>query len=167
MPAKAPKVSKLGGPFLAAAVFCEGILEDKGGAVSALKIVDGCHIELSADAPSEFPSRNHPLPISQKALITFRTGGAPGNHIVKLVLENPEGNRFDGGSRDVTFASAPNGGANICTTAVFPAHETGLFWVDVYLDSKLATRMPFKVTIDRMKSNVATRPKKGVVKTKT
>ncbi len=39
---KQTKKKRVGGPYLAAAVFCQNILEDSQKSLSAINIVDGC-----------------------------------------------------------------------------------------------------------------------------
>src|SRR4051794_16650563 len=68
-PAKTPR-----GPFLAAAFFCDGILQDMGGVLSVSRIVDQLNISVHPDAPDDVPSKEKPLPVQQNLLVMFRTG---------------------------------------------------------------------------------------------
>lgn len=134
---------KLGGPFLAAAFFCEKVIEDEDGALSALRIVDACSIrEVAAgDVPFE-----RPVIVSILALVILRSGDAAGPHELAVVPELPDGTRMDTESREVFLPEAPNGGTTMQFNVTFPAKQSGIFWLDVFLDGKLSTRMPLMVT---------------------
>ena len=48
---------KAGGPYLAAAFFCESTIEDKkDGAISAIRIIDQMEVAIDPAAPPDFPS---------------------------------------------------------------------------------------------------------------
>src|SRR5271154_2761567 len=104
---------KIGGPFLAAAVICESIMEDSNKTLSAIKIVDGVQIWISPQAPPDVPSKTSPIQILQNALITFKTGDSPGKHTVKLVMQQPDGQRGDLFSQAIEFTKEPQGGCNV------------------------------------------------------
>lgn len=146
--------SKVGGPFLAAAFYCDGIIEGKDGSLSVMKIIDGCKIEIAENTPAEFPSPENPIHINPSALITFRTGDSPGPHVVGLVLEGPDGHRQSLPDQKFDLENTQHGGVNIRTHLGISTHTSGIFWLDVYLDGKLVTRMPFNLQIQRLKQQV-------------
>lgn len=144
------KNRKFGGPFLAAAVFCDSFLEDTSGKISAVGILDGCSFFISPDAPSDVPSKTHPALINQNILLIFRSGDAPGKHKLKFVVEQPDGKRTTALERDLNLSEPPHGGVNLKTVAQFGVYTSGIYWVDVYLDGKRVTRMPLNVTFQRL-----------------
>jgi hypothetical protein len=92
--AKAIKKNRrsFGGPYLAAALFCESIIEDKrDGALTAVRIIDTIKIVLGPEAPHDFPSDANRLPVTIHALLSFKSGSASGDHIIKVVSESPSG----------------------------------------------------------------------------
>ncbi len=152
--AKRKTVTKKIGPdhISQARAFFDNIIEDASDkTVTAARIVDGCRLTLPSETPDGIPSKEHPLPISQSALITFRGGDNPGKHIVKLILTAQNGVSKEPVEQTIEIPDLPNGGANIKAKIGFLAHGTGLFLLDVHLDGKLMTRMPFMVTIERGK----------------
>src|SRR5262245_61862138 len=84
---------KSGGPFLAAAVFCDNILEEMGGVVTAYRIVDSVHALIPATAPADLPSKKNQVEFRLNMLLVFRTGDSPGMHRLKIVMESPIGKR--------------------------------------------------------------------------
>jgi hypothetical protein len=146
--AKIPE-RKTGGPFLAAAVFCENILEDSDRTVSVIRIIDGVQIVLSPQAPADIPSPTHPFPVTLNILLIFRTGDSPGEHNLKLQTESPDGKRDVGLEQVVTLSPEPNGGLSLKTLAGLAVHCNGVHLIDVSLDGKLVTRMPLNVQITR------------------
>jgi hypothetical protein len=144
---KAPK--KHGGPFLAAAVFCEGILEDMQGMLSVQRIVDGMLVSIPSSVPADFPSKKNPIQLVQNILLIFRSGDKPGKHKLKLDIESPAGKKSKALQQEVELTQPPNGGLNFKTKTNLHIYSSGVFWVDVRLDGKLVTRMPFDVQIKR------------------
>ena len=159
--AKRKKVTKkIGGPFLAAAVFCENVIDEKDGMISVVRIVDGCSISINEDAPPDFPSKANPIRISQSALIVIRTGDSPGKHNLKLIVQSPPGKRKAQPVQEVNLTPEQNGGANVKINAILEAFSPGMFWFDVYIDGKRVTRMPYNLQIKRVTST-APSPKKA------
>lgn len=157
---KKKTAKKMGGPFLAAAVFCEAIMEDSNKSLSAIKISDGIQIWLPQEAPANVPSKEQPIPVTQHILVIFRSGDSPGKHALKLVVEGPSGNRKEAMSQDVELSKPPHGGLNLRTLANLGLTSSGLYWIDVFLDGKRYTRMPLNVSIQRLPAPPAP-PAKG------
>lgn len=147
--AKKQSAAKIGGPFLAAAFFCENILEDADGSLSVIRIHDGMNIVISDEAPADFPSKDKPFPIRKFFLLTFRSGDSPGDHQLKVVVLSPSGKRTEMVNRTVTLKDVSNGGLNVKNEAMIGVHLSGVYWFDVFLDGKRMTRMPFKIDIKR------------------
>lgn len=142
---------KLGGPFLAAAVFCENILEDMQRRLTVQGVIDGIQLLLPPFVPDDVPSEEHPLHLNQQLLLIFRSGDSPGEHDLKLELENPSGKRTVIKEQEVNLSEQKNGGVNIkiAITAGITNPAGGLYMVDVFLDGKLMTRVPLMLTITR------------------
>jgi hypothetical protein len=149
--AKASKQSKKSGPHLAAAFFCEGIIEDANDhSLSAIRIVDTFRIVLPPTAPEGFPSETNRLPVHISGLLSFKTGDSPGEHVVRLVAESPSGKKQTVLEQTITLTDAPQGGTNVRLHQVLAVKSRkGLFWIHVYLDGKRVTRMPLHISVDR------------------
>ncbi len=147
----------IGGPFLAAAFYCEGILEDTHGKLTIQNIIDSLHIVLSPFSPKDMPSDKAPLPFNIQIMLAFKSGDAPGKHRLKLEIESPSGRRDIIKDEDITLTDPPYGGINIKNNiAMSIVSNGGLYLVDVYLDDVIMTRIPLNLTVTRaeMPANV-------------
>ena len=158
------KVEKLapekGGPYLTAAFFCEQTIEDvRDAAMSAIRIFDKTTIILdSAIVPPDMPSESKRLPVGLVGLVSFKTGDSPGEHTIRIGLVSPSGkttpNVFE---RTLTFGEKPYSGVNVRLQTTIFVKQGGLFYMEVYLDDQLATRVPFEIEVQRIDlSQVAT-----------
>jgi hypothetical protein len=145
------KPKKIGGPFLAAAVFCEASIEDKkDSSMSAIRIVDQTNILIDPTAPPDFPSEANRIPIALHALFSFKTGDAAGgDHKLRLVMESPSGKLTPIMEKDIPFTPSANGGANMQLNLPVAVSAGGLFLLHVFLDGKRMTKMPYYVSITR------------------
>jgi hypothetical protein len=144
------KKQHTGGPYLAAAVFCENVIQGADGALSAIRIVDRLTILISADAPEDVPSENKRLTASLWALLSFKTGYSTGSHEVGLVLHSPSGKKQPLEKHQLTLSSEPHGGGNLKINMVIAIKQGGLFWIDVVLDGVVVTRMPLQINVERV-----------------
>jgi hypothetical protein len=146
---KQPKTDA-GGPYLAAAFFCETTIEDKQhGTVSAIRLVDQLVFTLDRSAPPDFPSETQRLPVTIKGLLSFKTGNSPGNHKVRIVMESPSGKMNPAFEQDLPFSPEPHGGANVRLNHTIMVKAGGLFWFHIFLDGKEVTRMPLQISVQR------------------
>lgn len=146
---KKPK-KKVGGPFLAVAVFCDNILEETDKALTVVKIHDGYMIVLPHDAPADIPSKEKQLPLMQWMLLSFRSGDSPGEHQLRVIIESPSGKRSKAIDGPVMLSNEPNGGHNNRVHLGMSVYSSGTYWFEVYLDRKLYTKMPLQITIKRL-----------------
>lgn len=146
------KSKKVGGPYLAAAVFCESIMEGPDNILSAVRIVDGIKLLATAEAPAGFPSKEYPYLLHQNMLLIFRSGDSPGKHELKLITTKPDGKKSKPHIQSIKLTPKPNGGTNLKSHLAVAVTAVGVYWIDVFLDNKLMTRMPISVDIQRMKN---------------
>jgi hypothetical protein len=158
---KKPKVTN-GGPYLAAAFFCEKTIEDKqDSTLSAIRIIDNVELEIDASAPPDFPSETNKLRIALNGLLSFKTGDSPGDHTIRLDVESPSGKVETVLEQTLTFSEPPYGGSNFRLNAGIGIIKGGLFVVDVFLDGKLMTRMPIQILVRRANLAQQTAPSAG------
>jgi hypothetical protein len=149
MAARQKSKKAVGGPFLAAAVFCDSIVEGADGAMSAVRIVDQVTLTIPADSPPDVPSETNRLPVALWSLISFKRGSATKKHVVRLKVHSPSGEAQDIGEGEITFGDSQFSGANLRIRFQIAVKQGGLFWIDVKLDGKAVTRMPLHVSIVR------------------
>jgi hypothetical protein len=155
---------KTGGPFLAAAVFCESVLLDTSGKISAVGISDGINLFISSEAPPDMPSKTQPATMMQNILIIFRSGDSPGKHRLRLVIEQPDGRRTKAQEQEIELSAPSQGGCNVRTQLQMNIYSSGVFLVDVILDGKRFTRMPFNVAYQRLPKTIPEITTKGTKK---
>lgn len=136
------------GPFLAAAFFCESILEDKDGALSAIRIVD--RVTQTATGPGA-PKDMPPLTIQLWMLIALRSGEARGRRTISIRPEGPSGQQAPPIELPIQFEGEERG-QNFRTQLGFVAEHEGLYWFDVLLEDERLTRVPLRVTYAPMRS---------------
>jgi hypothetical protein len=139
------------GPLLAAAVFCEQILEDKDMAMSCIRIADNFTITLPPDTPDDVPSEDKRVPFPTRGLVSFRKGGlTERKHRVRLVLRSPDGKTGSVFDQELTFAGdEPTSLANVRFDLTLLLKKGGLFWMTVLVDDIELTRVPLTVNVER------------------
>lgn len=157
--AKSSKPSKptpltRGGPYLAAAVFCENAIQEKDNVFSVFRIIDRIIIYIPEDTPSDFPSEKNRIPINTNAFISFKTGYSPGNHKLQLTMISPSGKRNETLEHTMVMTKDANGGANLTIKIAMAVPAQGLFWMEVSLDDKPITMIPLLIDVER--KNLAT-----------
>jgi hypothetical protein len=143
-----------GGPFLAAAVFCDSVVRDDGGAMTAVRIIDHVTITIPTDAPPDVPSEENRLIAQVEGLVAFKKGSAGRRHKVKLVMHSPSGKSQVMNEQEADFKDEEHGGFSLRLKTMIAISEGGLFWMDVRLDGKLMTRMPLRITVNRAEVGV-------------
>lgn len=144
------QTKKVGGPYLAAAFFCDTVIEDKSdGTLSAIRMIDQMSILLSPTGDPDFPSEQNKLPVTVWAVLSFKAGDAAGNHTIRAEIISPSGKKNQPFEKTILFPEQPHGGANLRLNLTIMVVKGGLFWLDVYLDGKRVTRMPIQISVSR------------------
>jgi hypothetical protein len=143
-----PKPKQSGGPYLAAAVLCETVLME-GGSPSAIRIADTFTLGLTPDAPADVPSKEKPLPLHVKGLLTFKGVNVPGKYKVDLRLVGPSGKKHPIPTTEIVLKPGDVSTHHLRLDIGIMVGKAGLFFLDVYLDGRRVTRMPFQILIER------------------
>jgi hypothetical protein len=134
------KTSKKARPLLAAAFFCERILQEKDGVHSAIRIVDALILP-----PPNVPAGSVGEPVVPAiAFIAIKSGDAKGEHTLRLDLTYPSGKRLKTQEIKIALLGDENG-VSISAQILVPIKEAGLYWYDVLIDEELFTRMPVRI----------------------
>src|SRR6267142_103136 len=106
------KPEAMGGPYLAAAMFCEKIVEDKDdGALTVIRMIDKITVLFSP--PPNLPRDAQLLtPVNIAALLAFKTGDSPGQHRVRLQINIPSGTTQTT-EYTLNLSKEPYGGQNL------------------------------------------------------
>lgn len=137
------------GPHLQMAVLCERALQEKDGVLSVIRVVDRTIVTVTApNAPEQMPPFNH----SMTLVISFKAGAARGRQTLKIVPEDPAGQSLKAIELPVLFEGEDKG-VNQTIQYTFTVNTEGLYWFDVFLDSRLVTRMPLRVVYNRIQTS--------------
>jgi hypothetical protein len=145
----------IGGPFLQAAFFCEKVLQEKDGVMSAIRLVDRFTLSSSAEgAPDLMPSIN----IAISILVSFKSGDAKGKWELKVKPLTPSGKELPGFVGPVLFEGDERG-ASVVIQYGLTANEEGIYWFDVMLNNKLITKMPLRIIYEKAQvTSTSTQP---------
>ena len=131
-------------PYVAAACFCETLVEGKDNTLSIIRIVDT--YTVPSQRPEGVPEDAVPG-ILVTGLIALKSGPVTGTHRIRLVLENSLRERKDI-SPEGGWPVVLNGdhhGVNLLLRFPLGVKNFGLCWFDVLFDDELLTRMPLKL----------------------
>lgn len=142
----------VGGPFIQLAVFCEKVLHEKDGVLSAIRIIDRfIHSTTAEGAPDLMP----PINIGMFILVGFKSGDAKGKWELKVRPIAPSGQELPGFTGPILFEGDERG-ANVVIQYSLAAKEEGLYWFDVMLNDKLLTRMPLRIIYQKTQLTMTT-----------
>jgi hypothetical protein len=141
---------KQGGPYIAAAFFCDYCLEDKAdGAISAIHIIDRINLVV----PSTWtPTPENNLAILLRGLILIKSGDMTGDHEMRLVMHTPKRERHELMKASMPFEGNEQG-VHIRFNANLSIRTDGLYWFDVLLSGKRLTRIPLQISIVKATTN--------------
>jgi len=135
----------IGGPFLQTAVFCERVLDEKDGVISAIRIIDRLTFTASGEkAPEKMPQVN----LSVTLLVRFKSGDASGQYELKVKPISPSGKELP----TFTMPFMLGGGelsANMILGYAASFEEPGLYWFEIMLGDTLYTKVSLNVIYER------------------
>jgi hypothetical protein len=142
----------IGGPFLQVAAFCEKVLNEQDGVISAIRIVDRMTFTLSGkEAPEKMP----PMNLSITLLVRFKSGDAPGKYELNVKPVSPSGKQLP----TFTFPFVLGGGelsANMILGYNVKVEETGIYWFEILLGKQSYTKVSLNVIYERQQEVLAT-----------
>lgn len=134
------------GPYLAAAILCERILQEKDETISIIRMVDRLAVTVNAsDSPETMP----PTAVNINALISLKSGSARGRATVKWRTETPSGLKLPDQLFPVLFEGEDRG-VNLIINLNMIAEQEGVYWFSVLLDDQFLTRIPLRILYQRI-----------------
>ena len=136
------------GPYLAAALLCEKVLQEKDGVLSAIRIVDRIIQKTQGvGAPELMPA----VTVDLKLLLIFKSGPGQGSRNVTVALAYPSGRLQPSASLPIYLEGGEGDrGANLIVEVKFQTQEEGLYWFDILLENELITRVPLRILYQRV-----------------
>lgn len=135
------------GPYLQAAFFCERLLEESDGVLSAIRIVD--LVTVQGGGPS---AQAEPPLVNLTLFIVFKGGGASGSYDLTVTMEGPSRNPTVPPQRHtqtVVFYGTEDRGVTVIMPVAMTVDEEGVYWFGIYLGERLVTRLPLRVAVVR------------------
>ncbi|HWS83304.1 MAG TPA: hypothetical protein VN207_03505 [Ktedonobacteraceae bacterium] len=134
------------GPYLAAALICEKVLQEKDGTISIIRMID----RVTLTAPAALSSETlPPVSLNLNAFIAFKAGSAKGRNTVKWRVETPSGVVLPEQLLPVLFEGEDRG-INLTLALNLLVDQEGLYWFDLFLEGQLLTRIPLRIFYQRI-----------------
>lgn len=146
-----PEQLTLGGPYLAVAVLCERVLEEKDGVPSLIRIVE--RITISGPSPAMQPTVLTPM-----LVIGFKAGVFRGQADLEIRPLLPSGEARAAIKLPLFFEGDEDRGVFTALRLQFLVTEPGLYWFEIKLLEALMTRVPMRVVYLRQPSIIAGGP---------
>ena len=137
-------LSEQQGPYLATAVFCEKVLEEKTGVLSIIRIIDRINLSAGSEAPENMPE----FPLQLTAVVSLKAGFLRGKYSVTVKPRTPSGQELPSVVLPILL-EGDDRGTNLVLKLAFNVKEEGLYWFDVLIEDKLLTRMPMRILYQR------------------
>jgi hypothetical protein len=131
-------------PYLTAALLCEKVLVEQDGSVSIIRIADRATYQaVTVDNVLGIPEGARPF-FALSGIIALKSGPVVGEHVVKIIVENPIGRRTELQAFNVTFMGQ-DAGNNLVLNMMIGIENDGLHWFDVSFDDDILTRIPLVI----------------------
>lgn len=131
-------------PFLAAAFFCEKVLEQKDDVLTVIRIVDTFFVTIPPNMPQEIKPA-----IQLTGLLSFKKaspGAEAEKHEARIKLRLPSGTVRSLPSREFVFKPEELSGFNMILNIGLGVEEYGLFWLEISVDDdEIMTSVPFRL----------------------
>lgn len=134
------------GPHVQLATFCEKVLVEQDGVMSVIRMLDRVIVTIHAKgAPAELPEGGT---FHTTLAIALKADDARGRYPVTIRAQDPSGRFLPDQSFDATFEREERG-VNLVLNIGIPVIE-GLFWFDVLVNEQPLTRVPLRITYQRI-----------------
>lgn len=128
------------GPYVAIACFCERVLQEQDGVLSAIRIVDQVKKREGTILPEE---STHAINI----LIVLKAGDFDWTGELEIRANSPSGKVTKKGEAKFPVELKRGKACNFIINTGVPLSEDGTYWYDVLFDNRLLTRMPMSVSV--------------------
>jgi len=134
-----------GGPYVAAAFFCEKVMHEADNVMSAIRIFDRMQVNTRSMQPGMPPPEHMPplmLPVT--AFILVRSGKAKGRKKLGLTVEAPSGLKVQ---RPPNFIHLEGGthSATVVAEILLEVQDEGVYWFEIAVDGDFLTKLPLEV----------------------
>jgi hypothetical protein len=115
-----------GGPYLTAAFFCDKVLREQDGVLSAIRIVDRWNVNgLTEQMP--------PTVLQTNLVVLLKSGIYRGQSQLAVTPISPSNQRMQAVIFPLLFEGEDERGSGIVSPLAFPAQEVGVYWFEIAL----------------------------------
>jgi len=132
-----------GGPYLAAAFFCEKALREVDGVNTFVRVVD----RWTVTGPTETMPQTA---IQATLVVIFKSGIHRGTGELTIALTSPSDRTLQSFTVPVHFEGDEDRGIAVILPMLFPVEEAGLYWFRVSLDGRSFSEVPLRVIYHRV-----------------
>jgi len=125
-------------PFVGAALICEKVLVEKDDSITLVRIADRFQYDMVG-----VPQGVRPL-IPIQGIVRLISGPVTGEHMIKVVGENPAGGRRQLYQQALSFLGKDHT-QNFIMNITLAAQDDGLHWFDILFDDELLSRIPLMI----------------------
>ncbi len=126
-------------PWVNVAVFCEKVLIERDGVVSAIRIIDTVLIPEDQGLPP-----GAAIPVS--VMVSLKSGDFVGESLVSVMLEEPDGTRKPFPEKWPVIFAGGEQGVNLVANFLLGIQTLGLYWVEIIWNDEVLTRVPLKLS---------------------
>lgn len=130
--------------YLHIATFCEKVLRETDGVMSIIRVFD--RFNVTGDT-AEMPTTI----LTFMVVVSFKSGFMRGKQTVRLRPKSPSGKELPAMEIPVLFEGDDDRGPVMAFQVQWPVDEEGLYWWDLVLNEELVTRLPLRVTYQRLR----------------
>jgi hypothetical protein len=133
------------GPHLSAAFLCEKVLVERDNVPSFIRVAERFTVPVFVGEPP--PGVQLPPQIVQTTLVISLKSGdlGAGKHNVRVRMQKPDGSYLKENVASVFFNGGDDNGAIVGMPIAVMSPEEGLYWLEIYFESALITRVPMRV----------------------
>lgn len=121
------------GPYVQAALLCERVVQENGGRVTIVRLLDRVLVR-AGKAPDS--GQISPTIVSCHAVVILKTGSRPGDYKLRILLTSPSKKPLREFSTDINLPAEEDQGVNIVMPIQFSATEEGVYWFEVRLNNE-------------------------------
>ena len=129
-------------PYITQATFCERVLSEKDGVLSAIRIIDTLNINVLPGTDVDGLVQKLDL------LITIKSGDFNGEGTLKIRAIAPNGEPMKNGE-SITRMVLNGGvhGANVHISVGITVNVKGTYWYEISFNDRVLTRTPLSVSV--------------------
>lgn len=132
-----------GGPYLAAAFFCDRVLQERDGVLTFVRAVDRWNVIGTSQTMN-------PTSVQTTLVLLFRSGIFRGSARITVTPVTPAGERMQPIATPVLFEGDDDRGVGTVLPLSFPVKEPGVYWFEISLaiqgaEPEVKTHVPMRI----------------------